>query len=106
MSGRSARTRAGVDPQAAISWARRLGPAAAPASAKQEPGSSSARHSRVVRSACLKRAVAFVGGCCTKPFAKTWAALALTVAEGPRSAEAGQGAPRASDDLPLFRPRP
>src|SRR5271165_930075 len=42
-------------------------------------------------------------GCCTKPSARTWATLAATVAEGPGSAEARQGAPRASDDLPLFR---
>src|SRR5207244_11274128 len=42
-------------------------------------------------------------GCCTKPSAKTWAALAVAVAEGAGSAEAGQGAPRASDDLRLFR---
>jgi hypothetical protein len=46
------------------------------------------------------------GGCCKKPSAKTRAALAVTVAEGPRSSEAGQGAPRASDDLLLFRTRP
>src|ERR1700681_2555473 len=47
------------------------------------------------------------GGHCTdKPSAKTWAALAVTVAERARSAEAGQGALRASDDLRLFRPRP
>jgi hypothetical protein len=33
------------------------------------------------------------------------AALAVTVAEGAPSAEAGQSAPRAGDDLRLFRPR-
>src|SRR5438874_5747782 len=42
------------------------------------------------------------GGCCTKLSAKTWAALAVTVTDGAHSAEAGQGAPRTSDDLRLF----
>jgi hypothetical protein len=45
-------------------------------------------------------------GCCAKPVAKTWAALAVAVAERAGSAEAGQGALRASDDLRLFRPHP
>src|SRR2546423_1155707 len=49
-------------------------------------------------------AFAFTRGCCTKLSAKTWAALAVVVAEGAGSAEAGQGAPRASDDLRLFEP--
>src|SRR5450759_4054583 len=44
--------------------------------------------------------------CRTNPSTKTWAALAVTVAEEARSAEAGQSAPRASDDLRLFRPGP
>jgi hypothetical protein len=47
-----------------------------------------------------------VDSCRTKPSAKTWAALAVTVAEGARSAEAEQGAPRASHDVRLFRPHP
>jgi hypothetical protein len=47
-----------------------------------------------------------VDSCCTKPSTKTWAALAVTPAEGAGSAEAGQRAPWASDDLRLFRPRP
>jgi hypothetical protein len=46
------------------------------------------------------------GGCCTKPSTKTWAALAVTVAEGAGSAEAGQGAPRASGTLAAFSPPP
>jgi hypothetical protein len=51
-------------------------------------------------------AIALDGGCCTKPSAKTWAALAVTVAGGAGSAEAGQGVPRPSDDFRLFRPHP
>src|SRR5438477_258927 len=47
-------------------------------------------------------ATAFMRGCCTKASAKTWAALPVTVAEGARSADAGQGAQRASEDLRLF----
>jgi hypothetical protein len=62
--------------------------------------------SRASVNAGLVRTLARSGGCCTKPSAKTWAAPAVTVAERARSAEAGQGAPRASDDLWLFRPRP
>jgi hypothetical protein len=46
------------------------------------------------------------GDCCTKPSTRTWAALAVMVAEGAGSAEAGQVGPRASDDLRLLRPRP
>jgi hypothetical protein len=46
--------------------------------------------------------LAFDGGCCTKPSAKTWAALAVTVAEGPSCAEAGQGAPRTSETTCRF----
>src|ERR1035438_2779456 len=40
----------------------------------------------------------------TKPSATTWAALVATAAEGPGSVEAGQSAPRPSDDLRLFVP--
>jgi hypothetical protein len=54
----------------------------------------------------LSHTTASVGGCCTKPSAKTSAALAVTVAERARSAEAEQSAPRASHDLRLFRPHP
>jgi hypothetical protein len=38
--------------------------------------------------------------------AKTWAALAVTAADGAESVEAGRGAPRPSDELRLFRPHP
>src|SRR5205823_33130 len=38
------------------------------------------------------------GGCCTKPSAKTWAARAVTAADGPESVEAGQGSPRPSHE--------
>ena len=51
-------------------------------------------------------ATASVRGCFTKPSAKTWAALAVTGAEGPGSAEAEPSAQPASHDLQLFRPRP
>ena len=47
---------------------------------------------------------ASVRGCFTKPSAKTWAALAVTGAEGPCSAEAEPSAQPASHDLRLFDP--
>jgi hypothetical protein len=79
-----------------------------------EPGDQAARLACQTRSLCrkaavsqtLRRASACRRGCFTKPSAKTWAPLAVTVAQGPGSAEAGQGPSWASDDLPLFRARP
>jgi hypothetical protein len=41
-----------------------------------------------------------------KPPTKTWAALAVTVVEGARSAEAEQGALRATHDLRAFSTPP
>ncbi len=67
-------------------------------------GACFAKHARVSRGA--SETPAFRRGCCTESSTKTWAALAVTVAEGAGGAEGAEGAPRGSDDPPLSRPRP
>ena len=86
------------------SWGLRVSRRALAGSVRRRP-----RRRRALVTSCAGSVVFAAparGRCCTKPSAKTCAALAVTAVEGPGGAEAEQTALRPGDDLRAFRPHP